>query len=179
MSTFDSKENQSVTRDMGRDIITRHEFERFRYSIDKEISKLKEKHYEDKEKMLIEINESRISNVRIEESFKSISEAVQGIQVGVNKISDKVDVLGNEVSDNSTQLLSLDKKVALMEQSSTPLEKEIIKKSKDHVEDEPDEVNSNRTKIIMALFTFLGVAVPALLAKADVILDFILKIKGK
>lgn len=157
------------------DFVTKAELERYKNEIEKELHRQREKHAEDKEQILEKINETQLGSVRIEEAFKSIAESTKSIQTSVEKINDKVDAFDTKISDSNKHIIELDKKVVIMEHES--IDKVEHEKKDDDKDD--DKYSPHREKIVVALFTFLGIVIPALLDKADVLSALLLKLFGK
>lgn len=151
------------------EVIYRKEYERFRYRVDKEIGEIKETHYKDKIEMLERINEQQISAVKVEEAMKNFTESVVYIRDGIEKMDGKMENIGSGMHESNQKMTELDGEL-----------KTLKVKVEKHIEPSGEqESGSNTSKWWWtAFFTFLGLVVPKIIEKTDVILDFFWKLKG-
>lgn len=172
------KHNLNHPREKGySDFVTFAELERYKNEINTELHKQREKHSNDKEQILEKLTKTQISSARIEEAFKSIADSTKAIQSSVEKINNKVDAFDSKISESNKHIVELDKKVVFLERDT--IEKVKPPKKTEEKETDDDKYSPHREKIVVALFTFLGIIIPALLDKADVLSALLLKLFGK
>ena len=156
--------------DSEKSVVTYEEYDKFRFKMVNEIRDVREAALKQELSLMKKLNDQSISMTRFEGILSSFTESVKAIHLSMEKMNDKVDTINEGVKKN-------DDRVQLIEDQL----KEVVIKKKEHTIDELDDeelVNSNKAKWWSGFFVFLGIAIPAIVEKVDVIFDFILKMKG-
>lgn len=85
----------------------------------------------------------------------------------MDTINTKIDDVNDEFRENDSRVRSVEEQL-----------KRVVGKKENHSEEDSMESESSKAKWWSGFFVFLGIAIPAIIEKVDVILDFILKLRG-
>lgn len=148
-------------------LVSFDEYDKFRFRVINDMKSLKEDMLIQKIEVLEKLHEQSVSSVRLEGILASFTESVQSIKVSMDTINTKIDDVNDEFRENDSRVRSVEEQL-----------KRVVGKKENHSEEDSMESESSKAKWWSGFFVFLGIAIPAIIEKVDVILDFILKLRG-